>query len=73
MTEDNDHTNDEQKLGFLHIITSVLGAAIGVQNSKNQEKDFSNKQSIYIYIAAGVLFTALFVFAVASVVKLVLS
>jgi len=61
-----------QKLSILHVITSVFAAAIGVQSKKNQQKDFSNKQSIYIYIAAGVLFTTAFVFAVIYVVKIVL-
>jgi len=61
-----------QKLSILHVITSVFAAAIGVQSKKNQQKDFSNKQSIYIYIAAGVLFTTVFVFAVIYVVKIVL-
>ena len=63
----------KEKLSILHIITSVLAAAIGVQNKKNQEKDFNGKDSIYIYIAAGIIFTALFVFTVATVVKNVLA
>ena len=63
----------KEKLSILHIITSVLAAAVGVQNKKNQEKDFNGKGSIYIYIAAGIIFTALFVVTVATVVKNVLA
>lgn len=63
----------EESLPILHILSSVLSAAIGVQNKKNQERDFNAKGSIYIYIAAGVIFTALFVVSVALVVTMVLN
>ena len=63
----------KEKLSILHIITSVLAAAVGVQNKKNQEKDFNGKGSIYIYIAAGIIFTALFIVTIATVVKNVLA
>lgn len=63
----------KETLSIFHIITSVLAAAVGVQNKKNQEKDFNGKGSIYIYIAAGIIFTALFVVTVATVVKNVLA
>ena len=36
-------TSGEIKLSVLHIITSVLAAAIGVQSKQNHEKDFSAK------------------------------
>jgi len=71
-SENQDQPNDN-RLSLLHIITSVLAAAIGVQSKKNQQKDFTNKQSIYIYIAAGIIFTTTFVFTVIYVVKTVLS
>lgn len=63
----------EKKLSILHIITSVLAAAVGVQSKANQQKDFTNKNSIYIYIAAGILFTVIFVLTVFFVVKAVLA
>ena len=62
-----------ESLGFWHVIKSVLAAAIGVQSSKNREKDFKAKNSIYIYILAGIIFTLLFVLTVLGVVNLVLS
>lgn len=64
---------NKERLPILHILTSVFSAAIGVQSKKNQEKDFNGKGSIYIYIAAGVIFTVLFVITVVTVVKMVLS
>ena len=64
---------EPQKLPLSHIIKSVLAAAIGVQSKKNQQKDFNSRQAIYIYIAAGIIFTTLFVLGVAYVVKTVLA
>ena len=63
----------KQKLSILHILTSVLAAAVGVQSKKNQEKDFNGKGSIYIYIAAGIIFTTLFVITIVTVVKSILA
>ena len=63
----------KQKLSILHILTSVLAAAVGVQSKKNQEKDFNGKGSIYIYITAGIIFTALFVITIVIVVKSILA
>jgi hypothetical protein len=57
---------------FLQIVLSTLAAAIGVQNNKNRERDFTGG-NIYTYIAAGVIFTTLFVIAVVLVVKTVLA
>jgi len=74
-TNINNNTSSEgkQKLSILHILTSVLAAAVGVQSKKNQEKDFNGKGSIYIYIAAGIIFTALFVITIVTVVKSILA
>ena len=66
-------TTGDKKLSVLHIITSVLAAAIGVQSKLNQEKDFNGKNSIYIYLFSGVLFTILFVLTVVFIVKTVLA
>jgi hypothetical protein len=71
---DTDTSSDgKQKLSLLHILTSVLAAAVGVQSKKNQGKDFNGKGSIYIYIAAGIIFTALFVITIVTVVKSILA
>jgi hypothetical protein len=63
---------DKEKLGFWQIIGSVFAAAFGVQSDKNRQRDFK-QGNIWVFIAAGVIFTFLFVIAVYLVVKLVLS
>ncbi len=49
----------------------VLAAGLGVQSSKNRERDFKQGR-IGVFIAAGVIFTLLFIGTVATVVQLVL-
>lgn len=61
----------EQRPRFWDIIISTIAAAFGVQSRKNHERDFKGG-NIYAYIAAGVIFTVLFVLAVLFVVNLVL-
>ena len=70
-------TNDEQqepekRLNPLQVVGSVLAAGFGVQSSKNRERDFK-QGSFGTFIAAGILFTILFVGAVYLVVSTVLS
>lgn len=73
MDENEDSQQDKQEgLGPLQVVGSVLAAALGVQSSKNRERDF--KQGRFgVFIAAGIIFTALFVGAVYLVVTTVLS
>ena len=61
-----------QKLTLWQITCSVFAAAFGVQSNKNRERDF-NQAKPATYIIAGVIFTVLFVLAIATVVNLVLS
>jgi hypothetical protein len=61
-----------QKPGFWQIVLSTFAAAFGVQSRKNHEQDFKHGK-ISVYIAAGIIFTALFIIVVFLVVKLVLS
>ena len=53
------------------LVGSVFAAAFGVQSRRNRERDFS-KGNIFVFIVAGVVFTALFVGAVLAVVYMVL-
>ena len=74
---DNDHDpsdtqHDKQKLNPFQVIGSVLAAALGVQSSKNRERDFKQGR-IGVFIAAGVVFTLLFIGAVVTVVQMVLT
>ncbi len=59
------------KPSFLQVLLSTLGAAFGVQSSKTQERDFKHG-NIWVYIAAGIIFTGLFILVVSSIVRHVL-
>ena len=61
----------KQKPSFGQVVLSTLAAAIGVQSNKNRERDFKGG-SIKAYVAAGLIFTALFVLTLVLVVKTVL-
>ena len=65
-------TKQSQKPGFWQIVLSTIAAAFGVQSKKNLEQDF-RYGNFYVYIAAGVVFTALFVCTIILVVKIVLN
>ncbi|MCH1459000.1 MAG: DUF2970 domain-containing protein [Luminiphilus sp.] len=54
------------------IIQSTLAAAIGVQSKKNRERDFEEGNA-GAFIAAGIIFTALFIATVLGVVQWVLA
>ncbi|WP_105104246.1 DUF2970 domain-containing protein [Microbulbifer pacificus] len=64
--------DQDKKPSFGQVVLSTLAAAIGVQSNKNRERDFKGG-SIKAYIAAGVIFTTLFVITLILVVKTVLS
>ena len=55
---------------MMEVALSVLAAALGVQNSKNRERDFTSGNPL-VFIVAGLLFTVLFVLALVGVVYLV--
>jgi len=54
------------------IIQSTLAAAIGVQSKKNRERDFEEGNA-GAFIAAGIIFTALFITTVLGAVQWVLA
>jgi hypothetical protein len=56
----------------LQVVGSVLAAAFGVQSSRNRERDFT-RGSFGPFIAAGIIFTVLFIGALYLVVSTVLS
>lgn len=62
---------DEKPLSFKEMLHSVLSAALGVQSAKNRARDFSRGKPSH-FIILGVLFTALFVLVIFSVVQIVL-
>lgn len=71
-TEDPDAPQRRKKgLGFRHVVSSVFAAGLGVQSSKNRERDFT-EGSAGTFIAAGLIFTVLFIGGVYLLVQIVL-
>ena len=70
---DNSRHDDDQasSLGWLGIILTTFAAAFGVQSNKNRQRDFKHGR-IGPYIAAGIIFTVLFVIGVSSLVSFIL-
>jgi len=69
----NDKSGKDHELepGFLDVMLSVMAAAFGVQNSKNRERDFTHGNPL-AFIAAGLIFTLLFILTLVGIVNLVL-
>lgn len=59
------------RLNLFQVVGSVFAAGLGVQSSKNRERDFK-QGSFSVFIVAGIVFTLLFMGTVFSVVQLVL-
>ncbi|MEH6636681.1 MAG: DUF2970 domain-containing protein [Halioglobus sp.] len=75
MTKQDDKTETTSDKGGslnpLQVVSSVFAAGLGVQSSKNRERDF--KQGRFgVFVAAGIVFTLLFIGTVFTVVQLVL-
>ncbi|MBO6555728.1 MAG: DUF2970 domain-containing protein [Pseudomonadales bacterium] len=72
--KDDQQSETPEVLGepsLLEVVMSVLAAALGVQNAKNRERDFTRGNPL-VFIAAGLIFTVLFVLSLVGVVYLVL-
>ena len=61
----------ERSLNLLQVISSIFAAGLGVQSSRNRERDFKQGRA-GIFIAAGIIFTLIFIGTVFTVVQLVL-
>lgn len=59
-------------LTLWQMIGSALSAAVGVQSSKNRERDFARGKASH-FIMIGVGFTAVFVLLMATLVSFILS
>ena len=62
---------NKKPLNPLQVISSVFAAGLGVQSSKNRERDFSEGRA-GVFIAAGIVFTLLFIGVMVMIVQLVL-
>jgi hypothetical protein len=60
-----------QRVSPFQVALSALAAAFGVQSSRNRERDFSHGKATH-FIAAGIIFTLLFVLGMVMLVNLVL-
>ncbi|MEH6552026.1 MAG: DUF2970 domain-containing protein [Pseudomonadales bacterium] len=64
--------SEKKKPGFFQVVSSVMAAGIGVQSSKNRERDFENGSPV-VFIVAGLIFTVIFIATVVTIVSTVLS
>lgn len=70
-SQEDKHPKEKRSLNPLQVISSVFAAGLGVQSSKNRERDFKQGRAS-VFIAAGIVFTLLFIGGVYTVVQLVL-
>ena len=62
----------KDKIPFWRVVLSVIQASFGVQSKENRERDF--KQGSWVpFVVAALIFTALFVVILLSVVRFVLA
>jgi hypothetical protein len=71
---DEEKSKDEakQSMGLLSVIGSVFAAGLGVQNSKNRERDFK-QGNFKVFVISGIVFTLLFIGVVYAIVQVVLN
>lgn len=66
-----DQEKEDTSLNLFQVIGSVFAAGLGVQSSKNRERDF--KQGKFkVFVAAGIIFTLIFIGTIFTIVQLVL-
>ncbi len=68
---DQEPEQEKKSLNPMQVISSVFAAGLGVQSSKNRERDF-NQGRAGVFIAAGVIFTLGFIGVMVVIVQLVL-
>jgi hypothetical protein len=69
--EQTEPAGKKRSMNALQVVSSVFAAGLGVQSSKNRERDFKQGRA-GVFIAAGIIFTLLFIATVVIVVQLVL-
>ena len=71
-SSDKASDNTRSGTGFWNVTKSVAAAMIGVQSSKNKERDFTQGKPIH-FIIGGLIGTLLFLLAVWLLVKIVIA
>lgn len=68
----SDSATEERRtdLNPMQVVSSVLAAGLGVQSSKNRERDFKQGK-VGVFIAAGIIFTLFFIGVVFTIVQVV--
>lgn len=69
--ESQEGDTEKKSLNPMQVISSVFAAGLGVQSSKNRERDFKQGK-IGVFIAAGAIFTLLFIAIMVVIVQVVL-
>ncbi len=71
-TSQEDQTSEDgQRLTFWQMLGSTMAAAFGVQSAKNRKRDFTYGKASH-FIAMGIGFTVVFVLLIITIVTLVL-
>ncbi len=70
--EQQSSENEKKSLKPWQVVSSVFAAGLGVQSSRNRERDFKEGRA-GVFIAAGIIFTLLFIGVMVAIVQLVLS
>lgn len=71
MTDVENAKGEKKGMNPLQVMSSVFAAGLGVQSSKNRERDFQEGRA-GVFIAAGAIFTLLFIVGMVVIVQLVL-
>lgn len=66
-----ENSGEPGSIGPLHVISSVFAAGLGVQSSKNRERDFK-QGNFKAFVITGIVFTLLFIGTVFTIVQMVL-
>lgn len=69
--EESSRDVEKVKIPFWRMLLSVMQASFGVQSKANKERDFAGG-SIMGFVVAALIFTAIFIAVLVTVVKLVL-
>jgi hypothetical protein len=72
VTDQENTPAQKDKMGLWDIVRSVFAAGLGVQSSKNRERDF-NQGNAKVFFFAGLIFTVIFIGGVYGVVQMVLA
>jgi hypothetical protein len=61
----------QEQVGLWAVVASVMGAMFGVRGSKAHQRDFTKGRPA-AYVIVGLIFTAIFVLTIVTVVMLVM-